>query len=160
MAEVLFYHLTRSALETALPQLLTRSLAQGWRAEVRSPSRDRAEWLDQKLWLGDDAGFLPHGLAGGPHDGAQPVLLTWDDGVGDEAGATDILFTLDTATFTLDEIPRRTRTCLMFNGNDEAALTHARACWKAVVDAGQMAIYWAQSDTGWTQKAKVEGQQQ
>lgn len=156
MSEVLFYHLTRSALETALPGLLLRSLERGWRAEVRSPDRDRADWLDQKLWLGDEAGFLPHGLAGGEHDGDQPVLLTWADGPvpGDPA---DILFALDASPFSLEEVRTHTRTCLMFNGNDDSALTHARHCWKTMVDAGQTAIYWAQSDTGWTQKAKQEG---
>lgn len=162
MGEVLFYHLTRSALETALPQLLSRSLAKGWRVEVRSPNRDRAQWLDERLWLGDEAGFLPHGMAGGPQDGDQPILLTWGgadtkDGADRAPAGADILFALDDTAFSESEVEAHTRTCLMFNGNDETALGHARKSWKAMVDAGQTAVYWAQSETGWTQKDRREG---
>ena len=35
MGAAYFYHLTRRPLEAALPQLLERALAQGWRVAVR-----------------------------------------------------------------------------------------------------------------------------
>ena len=76
MGRALFYHLTRRPLEATLPTLLERSLAQGWRVVVRGSSQEHLRWLDEKLWLGPDERFLPHGLAGGPHDADQPVLLT------------------------------------------------------------------------------------
>ena len=43
---------------------------------VRGTDAGRLDWLDQKLWAGGDDAFLPHGLAGGPHDALQPILLT------------------------------------------------------------------------------------
>ena len=59
MGAVYFYHLTRSAPEAALAMLAERALAQGWRVAVRVGDAARADWLDQKLWLGSDDGFLP-----------------------------------------------------------------------------------------------------
>ena len=45
MAEVLFYHLTESTLEDALPGLLEKSLQRGWRALVRTGSEERRDGL-------------------------------------------------------------------------------------------------------------------
>ena len=67
MGAAFFYHLTQRPLEATLPVLLEKSLAAGWRVAVRGVDRDRMEWLDRTLWQGPDDGFLPHGLAGGPH---------------------------------------------------------------------------------------------
>ena len=74
MGNALFYHLTRSPAESLLPTLIGKSLAAGWHVELRGTDPARMERLDLHLWQGD--GFLPHGLAGGPHDARQPVLLT------------------------------------------------------------------------------------
>ena len=38
--EIFFYHLERRTLEDVLPTLLLRSVENGWRAEIRLPSRD------------------------------------------------------------------------------------------------------------------------
>ncbi len=76
MGAAYFYHLTRNPLEVALPQLLGRAMQAGWRVAVRGRDPARLDWLDRQLWLGAPDGFLPHGLAGGPHDAVQPVLLT------------------------------------------------------------------------------------
>ena len=43
MTEVLFYHLTESALEDALPPLLEKSLERGWRAVVQTGSDERRD---------------------------------------------------------------------------------------------------------------------
>lgn len=75
MGAAYFYHLTQKPLEATLPMLLGKALGAGWRVAVRGTDAARMEWLDQKLWLGAEEGFLPHGLAGGAHDAAQPVLL-------------------------------------------------------------------------------------
>ena len=76
MAEVWFYHLERTSLDQALPELLEKTLAKGWKAVVRSGSRDRLEHLDGWLWSWRDDSFLPHGVAGEPQAERQPVLLT------------------------------------------------------------------------------------
>ncbi len=47
MAEILFYHLTESTLEEALPGLLERSVERGWRAVVQTGTEERRDALDQ-----------------------------------------------------------------------------------------------------------------
>ena len=76
MGAVYFYHLTRQPLEHTLPVLLDKARQAGWRIAVRGTDPARMDWLDEKLWLGPEDGFLPHGRAGGPHDAEQPILLT------------------------------------------------------------------------------------
>ena len=58
MAEVLFYHLTESTLEQALPGLLERSVSRGWNCVVQAGSDERRDALDQHLWTFRDDAFL------------------------------------------------------------------------------------------------------
>jgi DNA polymerase-3 subunit chi len=78
MGDVYFYHLTHQPLEVTLPMLLGKARQAGWRVAVRGRSAERIEWLDNKLWLGAEDQFLPHGRAGGDFDGqpAQPGLCS------------------------------------------------------------------------------------
>jgi DNA polymerase-3 subunit chi len=150
MAEVLFYHLTLSPLEAALPDLLHKSRGRGWKVLVRGGDADRLCWLDDRLWATGDADFLPHGLAGGPHDEAQPILLTTR---ADNPNAADILFAVDQAEVSSDEADIFARVCLMFDGNDPVALDHARQQWRVLTEAGLPAKYWSQESGSWQQKA-------
>jgi hypothetical protein len=50
MAEIGFYHLTRTDELAALPALLSRTLAAGERALVLCGSADRVAALDDALW--------------------------------------------------------------------------------------------------------------
>lgn len=145
MGEAYFYHLTRRSAEEALPQLLRRALAQGWRCVVRGTDERRLARLDAKLWAGE--GFLPHGLAGGPHDARQPVLLS----VGAEAG--DCLLAVDGASVEAAEVGAARRVCIVFDGMDETALAGARALWTALTGAGCGARYWSEDSGKWVEKA-------
>ncbi|MEM7642238.1 MAG: DNA polymerase III subunit chi [Pseudomonadota bacterium] len=148
MAEVYFYHLTRRSVVDTLTPLLTRSLAQGWRVAVRGGDSDRLHWLDEKLWLGDPAAFLPHGLAGGEHDARQPILLT----AGAAGNAPNCLMSIDGADVTAQEVLALTRACILFDGNDGEALTRARQQWRDLTDAGLPARYWSEESGKWEQK--------
>ena len=147
MGEVLFYHLTETPLERALPPLLTRALAQGWRVEVRGTSRARAEWLDQALWNGAEDSFLPHGLSGGPHDALQPVILS-DAAV----GGCSCVMAVDGAALEPAEVSSLARASILFDGNDPAAVALARNQWRALTGAGLGAEYWAQEGGTWMLK--------
>ena len=154
MGAAFFYHQTRGPLERALPMLLERSLANGWRVVVRGTDPGRMDWLDQKLWLGSDEQFLPHGLAGGPHDGLQPVLLTCGaDAPNDPA----CLMAVDGAGVAPEEVQRLERVCILFDGHDEAAVGAARGQWKALTDAGCAAQYWSEESGRWEKKAEKAG---
>lgn len=151
MGAARFYHLTGSPLEATLPMLIGKSLEAGWRVVVRGADEGRLRWLDDKLWLGPDDGFLPHGLAGGPHDADQPVLLT---ALSDNPNGAACLMVIDGAEVTAEEVAGLERVCILFDGNDERALGRARAQWKALTDAGASAQYWSEDSGRWQMKAE------
>ena len=153
MGAVYFYHLTRRPLEATLPVLLERSLAQGWRVMVRGPQPERLDWLDQKLWLLGDDGFLPHGRAGGPHDADQPVLLT--EAASGIVNGAHCVMSIDGAEIATDEISAADRACILFDGHDQAAVAHARTQWKALTEAGCEAQYWSEEGGRWELKASA-----
>jgi DNA polymerase-3 subunit chi len=146
--EVWFYHLERSSLDQVLPELLEKTLARGWRALVRSPSTERLDHLDGWLWSFRDDSFLPHGLAGEPHEADQPVLLT--AGLAAANGA-QALFLLDGAE--PGELDGFARCLILFDGRDEAALAAARARWKAFKATSLPVSYWKQTERGWEKSA-------
>ncbi len=152
MGEVYFYHLTRSPLEGTLPMLLEKARAAGWRVIVRGSDAARLQWLDEKLWLTGDEAFLAHGLAGGEHDAAQPILLT--QGTENPNGAA-CLMAVDGAPVSADEVSALERVCVLFDGNDPGALEAARGQWKALSAAGCAAQYWSQEGGRWEKKAEA-----
>ena len=95
--EVWFYHLERTALDQALPELLEKTVQKGWRAIVRSTLAERIEHLDSWLWSYRDDAFLAHGLADEPEAQRQPILLTTGD---DNLNRADALFLIDGAEET------------------------------------------------------------
>ena len=148
---VYFYHMTRSPLEATLPVLLHKSLQAGWKVLVRGRDAARLDWLDQKLWLGPDEGFLPHGLAGGPHDAAQPVLLSTGS---DKPNRADAVISVDGAPLAPEEVQASARAMVLFDGADPAALEVARGQWKALTGAGCRALYWSEESGHWEKKAE------
>lgn len=154
MGNALFYHLTHSPLEAALPMLLARSLEAGWHVVVRGVDRARLDWLDQRLWAGPEEGFLPHGLAGGPHDAVQPVLLTTGREMPNGARC---LMSIDGAEVDPAECAGLDRLCVLFDGNDPAAVETARGQWRRLTGAGVPAQYWSEVSGRWQKKAESGG---
>ncbi len=154
MAQAMFYHLTRSTVEDTARMLIVRALGQGWRVMLRGTMPDRLDWLDQKLWLGADDDFLPHGREGGPHDADQPVLL----GLGPAANGANALCLVDGALATLDEARVMDRTWLLFDGGDAAAVAAAREEWKRLTVAGIPAQYWSEDGGRWQMKTEKKPQ--
>lgn len=151
MGAAFFYHLTRRPLEATLPMLLGKAQEAGWRVAVRGTTPARMEWLDEKLWLGPEEGFLPHGLVTAPHAARQPILLTTE---ADSPNNPHCVMTIDGAEVSADEVQRLDRVCVLFDGNDEAALQTARGQWKALTDAGCSAQYWSEESGRWEKKAE------
>ena len=148
MGSALFYHLTRSGPGQLLPMLIGKSLQAGWRVELRGRDRARQVALDEALWQGE--GFLPHGLAGGPHDARQPALMTVEGQAA--ANAPRCLIALDGAEVTGAECAGLERACIVFDGNDPEALERARVQWRALKEAGVAAEYWSEADGRWERK--------
>jgi DNA polymerase III subunit chi len=149
MTEIRFYHLTRTPLERALPQLLEKVLASGARAVVMAGSSDRVDALTATLWTYADRSFLPHGSRRDGYAAHQPVWLTTEDE--NPNGATCLVLT-DGAT--AERIGDYQRCLEIFDGQDEEALAAARARWARYKAAGHALTYWQQTPEGaWTLKA-------
>ncbi|MRU16909.1 DNA polymerase III subunit chi [Roseovarius sp. A21] len=152
MGAAFFYHLTRKPLEVTLPMLLDKARGAGWRVAVRGREAARMDWLDEKLWLGPEDGFLPHGRAGQPHEADQPILLTTEAALPNGAAC---LMTVDGAEVAPEEVQVLERVCVLFDGNDEAAVQVARDQWKALTSAGCQAQYWSEASGRWEKKAEA-----
>ena len=149
MTEVLFYHLTESTLEDALPSLLERSIARGWRVVVQTASEERRDALDAHLWTFRDDSFLGHGTDREPHAAEQPVLLTVE---ADNGNSASVRFVVDGAE--PPPLDAYERAVFMFDGHDEAQLSAARSQWKTLKSAGHALTYWQQTpDRRWERKA-------
>ena len=148
MAEIGFYHLTRTGPDQALPVLLGRTLAAGQRAVVLCGSEERVAALDSALWLAAEPDWLPHGTPQTGNAELQPIWLTTADEAPNKA---NFLFLIDNAeTAHLDAF---TRVFDLFDGRDDAAVAAARRRWSKARDAGHTLAYWQQTAKGWERKA-------
>jgi len=151
VAEIGFYHLTRTPLDQALPRLLGRVLAGGGRAMVLCGGSERVEALDAALWLSSDPDWLPHGTKRSGNAELQPIWLTEQDAPAEGApNGARFLFLLDGAEST--RLDRFDRVLDLFDGNDEASLAAARRRWAAAKSAGHALSYWQQGARGWEKK--------
>jgi DNA polymerase-3 subunit chi len=149
MTEILFYHLTESTLEDALPGLLERSIGRGWRAVVQTGSEDRRDALDQHLWTFRDYSFLAHASDREAFPAEQPILLTTGDGNQNDA---QIRFLVDGAE--PPDLRSYERAVFLFDGHDTAQVESARQHWKTMKSAGHAVTYWQQTaDKRWERKA-------
>jgi DNA polymerase III subunit chi len=143
-----FYHLTDTAPEALLPLLIGKAFESGMRVALRGADRDRMAALDLALWAGD--GFLPHGLAGGPHDADQPALLVWDSRPAPELpNRPGCLIVLDGCDVTEAEAMALERVLILFDGADPSALATVRGQWRALTGAGVPAEYWNRDSGRW-----------
>ncbi|MDA8587130.1 DNA polymerase III subunit chi [Rhodobacteraceae bacterium] len=148
MGAAYFYHLTERPLEATLPVLIGKALEAGWRVAVRGADTGLLDRLDRQLWQGD--GFLPHGMAGGPNDADQPVLLT----TGDASNGATCLMSVGGADISAAEVTSSERVCILFDGADAGALEQARVQWRSLTDAGVAAQYWSEDGGRWQKKAE------
>jgi DNA polymerase-3 subunit chi len=148
MAEIGFYHLTRSPLGHALPRLLARTLESGERALVLCPDGATARALDQALWEVPPPAWLPHGTEADGDADLQPIWIATRDEVPN--GARFLFLTHGAESSRLDAFAR---VFDLFDGADEAAVARARERWKAAKSAGHALTYWRQTERGWERAA-------
>ena len=140
-----FYQLGGSPPEQVIASIAEKILAQDGRLLVVAADEGALARLDRQLWDRGPASFLPHGIAGGPDDARQPVLLA-----------------------TSADAPNLARNVLIADGEwreaalaydrafylfDEGTLEGARLAWKLL--AGRDGVernYWALEDGRWTKK--------
>lgn len=144
--EIRFYHLQTQSVDQALPGLAARAFEGGKRLALRLRDASEIKRVDEALWTFNPNSFIPHSASGDAAD--NPVWLQL--GAANENSADTLISSVvddtDYEGFSL--------ICLMFEGRDEAALTAARARWKALKDSGAELTYWQQTPQGgWDKKA-------
>ena len=150
MAEIAFYHLTRSTVTQALPRLLIRTLAAGQRALVLGPSVADLNDLSVALWAQPD--WLPHGTHADGDPDLQPIWLSTDPEPVNSAG---YLFLTQGAT--MDRLGDFDRIFDLFDGNVTTSVEAARIRWKSFKEQGHTLSYWQQTETGWQKKGLISG---
>ena len=141
-----FYQLGAASPEGIIASIAGKLLDEKQRLLIVAADEGLLTRLDRQLWDLGAASFLPHGLAGGSEDAAQPVLLS-----------------------TGTDAPNLARNILVADGEwREAALGYERAfylfgaatlegarlAWKLL--AGRDGVernYWANEDGRWNKKA-------
>lgn len=144
--QVDFYQLAGTPAETVIASIAEKLLAQDRRLLIVAADDHQLARLDRLLWDQGPASFLPHGIAGGPDDARQPILLS-----------------------TSPDAPNLARNMLIADGEwrdaaldyersfylfDQATLEGARLAWKLL--AGREGVerrYWAQEGGRWVNKA-------
>ena len=141
-----FYQLGAAQPDGVISAIAGKLIDENQRLLVVGSEEGLLARLDRQLWDQGAASFLPHGLAGGSDDAAQPILLS-----------------------TGTDAPNRARNILIADGEwreaalaydrafylfDEATLEGARLAWKLL--AGREGVernYWALEDGKWVKKA-------
>jgi DNA polymerase III subunit chi len=149
MTEIGFYHLQTLPLERALPQLLERAHAGGYRVVLMAGSLERVDHLDTLLWTYGEESFLPHGSAKDGSPAQQPIWLTVAD---ENPNGADMLVLVDAVVSA--NLAGFKRVLDVFDGNDEEAVASARARWQRAKAEGHALTYWRQTEKGW-EKADI-----
>ena len=145
--QVDFYHLTSQPLDRVLPRIAERVVEGGGRLLVVAESEDQRSEIDRLLWTYTPESFLPHAIAGGDGDAAQPILIAEHPIPANAArniALADGVWREEALTFD--------RAFHFFDGE---RIAEARIAWKALADRhGVERRYWKQNDAGrWEQAA-------
>ncbi|WP_297323611.1 DNA polymerase III subunit chi [uncultured Bartonella sp.] len=149
MAEILFYHLTQSTLDNALPGLVERSLARDWKVTIQFISEERRDAMDAYLWVYSDDSFIGHGTDRDAYPDLQPVFLT----IGQQnPNGSQVRFMVDGANCS--DPQNYERLVVMFDGRDQELLAQTRQQWKFYKAQNHSLTYWQQTqDRRWEKKA-------
>ncbi len=145
MADVGFYHLTRTTLTDALPRLLARTLSTGQRALVVGTTQDGLTALSTALWAGE--AWLPHGTQADGDADLQPIWLSLTT---DPANAARYLFLVDGAG--PNDLSRFDRVFDLFDGTSDSQVAAARDRWRQRKAEDHTLTYWQQGPSGWQKK--------
>jgi DNA polymerase-3 subunit chi len=143
--QVDFYQLAGTPAEQVIASLAAKVLSADGRLIVIAEDEAFLARLDRMLWDQGSASFLPHGLANGPDDARQPILLSTSPDAPNQARNLLIADGVwREAALTYD------RAFYLF---DNAALEAAREVWKALGAKDSVERrYWAREAGKWVNK--------
>ncbi len=136
-----FYHLTRAPAEQVLPQIAEKLTMSQARLLVVSSGVDQLAKIDRALWEFKPQSFLPHGIADGENDAAQPILLA--EAPSPVNGARNVALA---DGVWRDEALQFDRAFFLF---DPECIDAARTAWRNLASAdGVERHYWKQDEDG------------
>ncbi len=148
MTTIQFYHLLTTPLERALPKLLEKAVAGGFKTLLVADSEEYIDHLNEVLWTYDPSSFLPHGSTKEPNPQAQPILLSSSLEPLNEA---KLLVVVNGAV--PDPSAPFERIIDIFDGNNQQALESARTRWSTYKKGGHDMAYLRQTQSGGWEKA-------
>jgi DNA polymerase III subunit chi len=141
-----FYQLGASPVEKVVASLGEKLLRSGERLLVVADDDARLARLDRMLWDMGETAFLPHGVAGGPADSRQPILLSKSL---DSANRASNILIAD--GHWRDSALAFARAFYLF---DTDRREDARGAWRSLAGRDEVERhYFAQEDGRWTEKA-------
>jgi DNA polymerase-3 subunit chi len=144
--QVDFYQLAGTAPEQVIATLAEKVLGADGRLLVIADDDKFLARLDRMLWDLEPGSFLPHGVAGGPRDSRQPILLSTSP---DAPNLARNMLIAD--GIWRDAALSYDRSFYLF---DSATLDGARNTWKALAGReGLVRRYWAHQAGKWKQQA-------
>jgi DNA polymerase III subunit chi len=140
-----FYQLSRDPAEAVVPLLAQNTLKAGERLLVVSADDAQITRVSEALWKRADS-FLAHGVAGGPDDARQPILLSQQP---DPLNGARYLALADGNW--REAADGFERVFLLFG---EATIEAARATWRSLDEReGVERHFWRQEDGKWVKAA-------
>lgn len=125
MADIVFYHLTSTSLDQALPKLLEKALQGNFRVLVRVATPTEAERVNGLLWSYNPESFLPHGTAKDGHSDQQPIYIT-----AEEENPNKASLLLTACGLQLESVSMYARVLDIFDGGNEQQVMQARGRWE------------------------------
>ena len=105
--------------------------------------------MNEHLWTYKEGSFLPHGSVKNGNGENQPLWLTDKD---ENPNGADVLILCEGVESEMHG--DFTLCCEMLNGQDQEAVSAARARWKLYKEKDFDVTYWQQSEAGgWDKKA-------
>ena len=143
-----FYQLSRDPAPQVAALLAGKALGAGAKVLVVADDKPLLDTISRSLWESSPESFLANGMAGGPHDARQPILLS---GTVDPANGADMLILADGRW--RDPGSSFARVMLLF---DASTIDDARGTWRALGQRleGDQAItrhFWKQDGGRWTE---------
>jgi DNA polymerase-3 subunit chi len=136
-----FYQLTRDPVQTAAAMLARKTIEAGQRLVISAQDQALLEELSRALWENAPDAFLANGIAGGPHDARQPILLAQDT-----VAANGAAFLLLADGQWREPDTGCQRVLYLF---DQERLQDARQCWSQLGRRdGIDRHYWRQDERG------------
>ena len=142
--EITFYHLTKSPIAKALPQLVAKICDLRERAFILCKDEQQMLDLDKLLWTTPANAFIPHDTMKCSDPQIQPLLLLTEE-IQDNLNDAKIGISLNASR--INESLNLKKYLYVFYGNeDESEVITTLKLYKFYIEKGHKVTFWQQND--------------